>query len=106
MPPDRLLSAVLLLAAGTVLLRLTGPLLHARTAITPQLQAVLTTGVAVLFTAVVATSTLLEGQQLAGPARPAGVAVAGLLAWKRAPFALVVLAAAATTAGLRLAEVP
>jgi branched-subunit amino acid transport protein len=106
MPHDRLLSAVLLLAVGTLLLRLTGPLLRARTALTPHLQTVLTTGVAVLFTAVVATSTLLEGQHLAGPARPAGVAVAGLLAWKRAPFALVVLAAAATTAGLRLADVP
>jgi hypothetical protein len=34
------------------------------------------------------------------------VAVAGVLAWRRAPFALVVLAAAAVTAALRLAGVP
>ncbi|WP_435152849.1 hypothetical protein [Micromonospora aurantiaca (nom. illeg.)] len=35
-------------------------------------------------------------------ARPAGVLVGLLLAWCRAPFVLVVVAAAATTAVLRL----
>ena len=42
----------------------------------------------------------------AGYARPAGVLVGALLAWRRAPFVLVVVGAAATAALLRLAGVP
>ncbi|MYY81399.1 AzlD domain-containing protein, partial [Streptomyces sp. SID335] len=38
-------------------------------------------------------------------ARPAGVLAGGVLAWRRAPFAVVVVGAAATTALLRLAGV-
>ncbi|NUQ90764.1 MAG: AzlD domain-containing protein, partial [Glycomyces artemisiae] len=38
----------------------------------------------------------------AGWSLPAGVVVGGVLAWRKAPLALVVVAAAATTAGLRL----
>ena len=45
----------------------------------------------------------MEGSGFAGVARPAGVAVGALLAWRRAPFVVVVLAAAATAALLRLA---
>jgi len=56
----------------------------------------------VLLAALVATAALLEGPGLAGFARPAGVAVGGVLAWRKASFVVVVLAAAATTAGLRL----
>jgi hypothetical protein len=63
-------------------------------------------GAVVLLSALVATSALLDGHDFAGAARPAGVAVGGLLAWRRAPFVVVVVAAAATTALLRLAGVP
>jgi hypothetical protein len=42
----------------------------------------------------------------AGMARPAGVAVGAVLAWRRAPFVVVVFAAAAVAAGLRLLGVP
>lgn len=97
-----LLLSVLLLAAGTLALRLTGPALRQRVALSADRQALVDRGVAVLFCALVATSTLLQQDQLAGPARPLGVLVAGLLAWRRAPFVLIVLAAAGTTAGLRL----
>jgi hypothetical protein len=65
----------------------------------------LTTGAAVLLATLVATSALLQGHEFAGWARPAGVLVGGVLAWRRVPFGLVVLAAAATTALLRLAGV-
>jgi hypothetical protein len=44
---------------------------------------------------------LTEGGGFAGWARPAGVLVGGVLAWRRAPFPLVVLGAAGVTAGLR-----
>jgi len=94
--------AVLLLAVGTLALRMTGPLLRTRVELSPRLQALLDTSVAVLFCALIATSTLLHAGHYAGAARTAGVTVAGLLAWRRAPFVLVVLAAAGTTATLRL----
>ena len=64
-----------------------------------------TTGVAVLLVALAATSALLQGHGFAGWARPAGVLVAGILAARRAPFPVVVIAAAAVTALLRLAGV-
>jgi branched chain amino acid efflux pump len=101
-PDARVVVAVLLLAAGTFALRLAGPGLRARLRSTAQVRSRLDAAVAVLLCAVVATSTLLEGQEWAGAARPVGVATAGLLAWWRAPFVVVVLAASATTAGLRL----
>jgi hypothetical protein len=47
----------------------------------------------------------MEGDHLAGVARPAGVLVAGVLVLRRAPFPVVVVAAAATTAVLRLVGV-
>lgn len=101
-----LVAAVAALAAGTLALRLTGPLLHARADPSPRLQALSTASVAVVLAALIATSTLIEDHDFAGPARLTGVAVAGLLAWRRAPFLGVVLAAAAVTAGLRAVGVP
>jgi hypothetical protein len=58
-----------------------------------------------MLAALVATTALTEGHAFSGLARPAGVLVAGLLAWRKAPFLTVVLAAAAVTALLRLAGV-
>lgn len=49
-----------------------------------------------------ATFSLFAGHGPAGFARPLGVLVGGVLAWRRAPFLLVILAAAGTTAVLRL----
>ena len=59
----------------------------------------------VLLAALVATTALTKGHGFAGFARPAGVLVGGVLAWRKAPFLVVVLAAAATAALLRLAGV-
>ncbi|GAA2070563.1 hypothetical protein [Actinomadura alba] len=53
-----------------------------------------------------ATAALTEGHGLAGWARPAGVLAGGFLALRRAPFPVVVIAAAATTAVLRLCGLP
>lgn len=57
---------------------------------------------AALLAALAATAALTEAGAFAGYARPAGVLVGLLLAWPRAPFVLVVVAAAGTTALLRL----
>jgi hypothetical protein len=97
--------AVAVLAVGTLGFRLAGTALRTRVEPTPTVLTLVNRAVAVLFAALVATS-LLEHGHIAGVARPVGVAVGGVLAWRRAPFVVVVLAAAAVTAGLRLAGVP
>jgi hypothetical protein len=61
---------------------------------------------AALLAALAGTAALTDAGVFAGVARPAGVAVGAVLAWRRAPFIVVVVAAAATAAGLRLLGVP
>ncbi len=57
---------------------------------------------AAVVTAVIIQLTMAEGKTLVADARLAGMAVAGVLVWRRAPFIVVVLAAAAATAAVRL----
>ncbi|WP_432028711.1 AzlD domain-containing protein [Streptomyces sp. 1222.5] len=99
------LAVILALAVGTYAFRLVGPVLHGRVTVPPRVQELASAGAVVLLVALLATGALTEGGGFAGWARPAGVLVGGVLAWRRAPFPLVVLAAAATTALLRLAGV-
>lgn len=100
------LTAILVLAVGTYLMRLAGPLLRGRIEISESTQVLMARGATVLLFALVATSTFIEAREFVGWARPAGVLVAGVLAWRKAPFVVVVVAAAATTAVLRLIGVP
>lgn len=97
--------AVLVLAAGTYAFRVAGPL-AARRFDLERLRAPLAAAAVVLLLALAVTSAVAEGREFAGWARPAGVAVAGLLAWRRASFVVIVLAAAGVTATLRLLGVP
>jgi branched-subunit amino acid transport protein len=99
-------SAVLALAAGTYLLRLAGLVLRDRVAVPARVERYLDLGATALLVALVATAALTEAGGFAGWARPAGVAVGAALAWRRMPFVLVVVLAAATTAGLRYLGVP
>lgn len=96
------LVAILLLAVGTYAIRLVGPLLKDRIDFSPTWERAFAIAAVTLLGAFVATSTLLESGEFAGPARLAGVLVGGVLAWRRAPFLMVVLAAAGVTASLRL----
>ncbi|MFE5035567.1 AzlD domain-containing protein [Streptomyces sp. NPDC056683] len=79
--------------------------LHGRVEIPARVQEPASAGAVVLLVALLATGALTEGGGLAGIARPAGVLAAGVLAWRGAPFAVVVLGAAAVTALLRAAGV-
>ena len=97
-----LIAAMLMLAAGTFAFRLAGRVLRARIAFPARVERLLETGTVVLLTALVATTGLTEGHGFVGFARPAGVLAGGVLAWRKAPFLVVVLGAAATTALLRL----
>ena len=96
------LAAILVLAAGTFAFRIAGPAARHRIQLPDRVERLLSDAAVVLLVALAATSALMAGQELAGLARPAGVLVAGVLAVRRAPFPVVVLAAAATTAVLRL----
>ncbi|PRX46157.1 branched-subunit amino acid transport protein AzlD [Prauserella shujinwangii] len=104
--PLVLVLATVVLGAGTYAFRLAGPLLRARVELSPRVERLMAVSAVVLLAALVATAALVEGHEFAGFARPAGVAVGGVLAWKKAPFVVVVLMAAATAAGLRLLGVP
>ncbi|WP_054248033.1 AzlD domain-containing protein [Rhodococcus opacus] len=101
-----LIGSVGVLAAGTFAFRFAGPALRPRIATRPWVERTMTTAAVVLLTALVGTTALTEAHDLAGVARPTGVVVAGILAWRKAPFVVVVLSAAATAAGLRLLGVP
>ena len=81
------LAAILVLAAGTFAFRVVGPLARHRIDLPGRVERLLSDAAV---------------EQLAGLARPAGVLVAGVLAFRRAPCPVIVIAAAATTAVLRL----
>ncbi|GAA4670981.1 AzlD domain-containing protein [Gordonia humi] len=99
-------GAVALLAGGTYAIRLAGVTLRTRTTVSPLVEALLERSTMVLLIAVGLTGTLFEGTDLAGPARPVGVAIGVVAAWFKAPLVVVIVAAAASTALLRLAGVP
>lgn len=98
--------AGVLLGVGTYAYRIAGVTLTSRIRVSDRTKQLLAGSSVVLLLALVATATLFDGDDIAGWARPAGVAVAGVLAWRKVPFVVIVLAAAAVTAGLRLIGVP
>ncbi|MCW2632308.1 MAG: branched-chain amino acid transport [Pseudonocardia sp.] len=93
--------ALAVLAGGTYLLRLAGLVLRERLKLPERVARLLDLAATALLLALVATAALTEAGGFAGWARPAGVLVGAVAAWRRAPFAVVVVLAAATTAGLR-----
>jgi branched-subunit amino acid transport protein len=101
-----LLASIIVLGIGTYAMRLGGVVLRDRLELSGSVQRLLPMAAVALLAALAGTATLMAGTEFAGPARPAGVAVGALLAWRRLPFVVVVIAAAATAALLRLAGVP
>jgi branched chain amino acid efflux pump len=99
------LVAIIALAGITYAFRLAGPLLRDRVQLPKGADGLIAAATAVLLVSLAATQALTQGHGFAGWARPAGVAVAGLLAARKAPFPVIVIAAAAATALLRLAGV-
>jgi uncharacterized membrane protein len=98
-------GAIVALAAATYVFRIAGPALRRRVTIPPDAERLLATAAAVLLIALAATSAFTQGHGFAGWARPAGVGVAAVGAACRVPFPVVIVAAAATTALLRLGGV-
>jgi branched-subunit amino acid transport protein len=100
------LMAIVILAAGTFAFRVAGPLLRDRITVSPKVDTIMKRGATVMLVGLIATAAVIDDGRFAGWALPVGVATGGLLAWRKAPFVLVVIVAAATTALLRLAGVP
>ena len=97
--------AIVVLAGGTYGMRVCGPLLHRRIELSDRVRWLLSVSATVLLCPLVATSALASGHGFAGWARPLGVLAGAILAARRAPFLVAVLAAVVTTALLRLAGV-
>jgi branched chain amino acid efflux pump len=101
-----MIIAVLVLAAGTYAFRVSGLLLRDRYKLPDRIKEQMSAAAVVLLLALIVTAALLDGKRFAGWALPAGVLVGGFIAWRKAPFIVVVIVAAASTAGLRLLGVP
>jgi len=101
-----LIAVILALAVGTYAIRLSGVVLRDRLDLPEGVRRLLPMAAAALLAALAVTAALTDGGMFAGFARPAGVLVGAVLAWRRAPFVAVVVAAAATAAVLRLVGVP
>ncbi|MGQ4619510.1 AzlD domain-containing protein [Nocardia sp. R7R-8] len=97
-----LATGIVALAAGTYAFRWAGPALRDRVRLPTRVVRLLEIGAVVLLTALVAVTILPLGTANLGFAVPAGALVGAALAWFRQPMLLVILAAAATTAFVRL----
>jgi branched-subunit amino acid transport protein len=89
------------LAGLTFVIKAVGPVLFGGRALPPRSAALIAVLPAALLAALVVTTTLTQEQRFAVDASAAGVAVAGVLIWRRAPLLLAVVVAMAVTAGVR-----
>ena len=96
-------SVLLGLGAVSYSLKAAGPVLVGGRQLGPSLRRTLDLVSVPLLAALIFVQTLGEGHRLVLDARVPALAVAALLVWRRAPFLVVVLAAAATAALLRAA---
>ena len=95
-------TTLLVLAAGTYLLKAAGPLvLGGDRELPPVAQRLALLLPAPLLAALVVSSTLVADRQWIVDARLAGLVVAAIGLWRRLPFVAVVLLAAVTTAAVR-----
>jgi len=94
-------AALLALAAASFALKALGPVALGERRPPPWATAALDLLPIPMLAAIVLLGTVSDGHDLQLDARAAGLAVAALLIWRRAPFLVVIVAAAATTAGLR-----
>jgi branched-subunit amino acid transport protein AzlD len=92
---------LVVLALGTFLLKSAGPLLLGARRLPTGVQAVIDLLPAALLASLAIVSTLGDGRSIVLDARVVGLLVAGVALWKRAPFVVVVLLAAAATAMTR-----
>lgn len=96
-------TALVLLAVGTFVMKAVGPVLAAGRELPGWLARTAALMPAALLAALVAVQTFTSGSALVLDARALGVAAAAVAVALRAPFALVVVIGAAVTAAVRAA---
>jgi uncharacterized membrane protein len=94
--------AVLASAIGCYAVKVAGTLAPQRVLDRPAVRAAVAQVPVALLAGLVAVQTFTDGARLALDARLVGLAVAAVAVWRRAPFLVVVVAAAAATALARL----
>lgn len=94
-------AALLGLAAAAYAMKAVGPVLIGDRTLNPGIAEMLALLSVPLLAALVVVQTLDGGERLVVDARLPALAVAAVLVWRRAPFLLVVVAAAATAALIR-----
>ena len=94
-------TALVALSAISYALKASGPVLAGGRRLGPQVRQPLDLVAVPLLAALILVQTLGDGHRLVLDARAPALAVAAILVWRRAPFLVVVLAAAATAALLR-----
>lgn len=94
-------AAILVASVGCYLFKLAGMSVPASVLARPAVQRVAALLPVVMLSALIAVQTVGSGQALVFDARLAGIAVAGVAIWRRAPFLVVLILAAGTTALIR-----
>jgi branched-subunit amino acid transport protein len=94
-------TVLLALCAVSYAFKAVGPLFAGGRQLGPQIRRTLDLVPVPLLAALILAQTLGDGHRIVVDARAPALAVAAVLVWRRAPFLVVVLAAAATAAVLR-----
>lgn len=91
-------AALFALAAGSYALKAVGPMLVGDRELSTEISRLLALVAVPLLAALIAVQTFADGRTLTIDARAPALAVAAVLVWRRAPFLVVVIAAAVTAA--------
>ena len=94
-------AALLVLAAGGYALKAVGPLALGDREPSPQVARLLALLAVPLLSALIVVQTLSDGDGVVLDARVPALGAAAICVWRRAPFLVTVLVAAAVAAGLR-----
>jgi branched-subunit amino acid transport protein len=94
-------TLVLVLAAGAYACKVAGFFVLGRRPLPAVVERCLLLIPAAVVSALVVKDTVTSGQSLVVDARLAGVVAATVAVWRRAPFVVVIVVAAAVTAGVR-----
>ena len=94
-------TLIVLLAAGAYAFKFTGLVIVGSRTLAPVLERCLALIPAAVISALIVKDTLTAGQDIVVDARAAGIAVAIVAAWRRAPLIAVIVLGAAVTALVR-----